>query len=189
MMFTYIQNFDTAALLWIESIRMEWLDSCMMLYTTIGDAGILWIVISLVMMCLPQTRRAGCLALLAMGLGLVCNNIILKELVARPRPYLVIESLQPLLSPPDPNSFPSGHTCAAFAAAVVWWNVLSTRWIRIVFMTMAVTMGISRLWVGVHFPTDVLVGALVGTLCALVVYQVAKKFTQPDDKRYRGKIH
>ena len=73
------------------------------------------------MLIFPKTRRAGLLALLAMALGFLCTNVVLKHLVARPRPWLVVEGLIHLVAEDDPHSFPSGHTCAAFAAASVWW--------------------------------------------------------------------
>lgn len=67
-------------------------------------------------------------ALCAMLLGLVCTNLILKPLVMRPRPWLDVAGLIPLINEADPNSFPSGHTCAAFAAAMIFWRALPSQW-------------------------------------------------------------
>ena len=75
--------------------------------------------------------------------------------------------LTPLVTENDPNSFPSGHTCAAFAAGLSWARALPWRWGRIAAVVLAVLMGLSRLYVGVHYPTDVLAGAALGTLCGL----------------------
>lgn len=154
-----------------EIMRNGFLDPILLFYTHLGDAGLLWIGISLIFLCFPRTRRAGMCSLCAMALGLLCNNIILKNLVQRQRPWLVIDGLLPLAPPPDPNSFPSGHTCAAFAAAVSWLYTLPRPWMRRAGIALAVLMGFSRLYVGVHFPTDVLAGGLIGTLCAQAVRQ------------------
>ena len=172
----WIQAADSAILLFIQEVlRLGVLNPLMVCYTHLGDAGILWIALSLLMLCFPQTRRAGVLALCAMALGLVCNNLLLKHLVQRPRPYLVVAGLEPLIPPPDPNSFPSGHSCAAFASAVTWLRTLPRRWMKVAGLVLAALMALSRLYVGVHFPTDVLVGTLVGSLCALAVSPLSRR--------------
>ena len=139
----------------------------MKLYTTLGNAGIVWIVVSVAMLCWKPTRRAGATALCAMVLGLLCTNVVLKHLVSRPRPYTVVEGLIPLLTSGDPNSFPSGHTCAAFAAGVAWFGTAKKGGWRAAALIQAVLMGLSRLYVGVHYLSDVLAGAIIGTLCGL----------------------
>ena len=163
-----IQVLDEQVLLWIqECVRQEVLDPLVKLYTTLGNAGIIWIVVSLAMLCWKPTRRVGVTALCAMVLGLLCTNVVLKHLVSRPRPYTVVEGLIPLLTSGDPNSFPSGHTCAAFAAGVAWFGTARKGGWRAAALIQAVLMGLSRLYVGVHYPSDVLAGAIIGTLCGL----------------------
>lgn len=163
-----IQALDEQVLLWIqECVRQGVLDPLVKLYTTLGNAGIVWIVVSVAMLCWKPTRRAGATALCAMVLGLLCTNVVLKHLVSRPRPYTVVEGLIPLLTSGDPNSFPSGHTCAAFAAGVAWFGTAKKGGWRAAALIQAVLMGLSRLYVGVHYPSDVLAGAVIGTLCGL----------------------
>ena len=172
----WIQAADAAILLFFQAVlRLDFLSPLVVLYTHLGDAGLMWIALSLAMLLSPKTRRAGVLSLCAMALGLVCNNLLLKHLVQRPRPYLVVAGLSPLVPPPDPNSFPSGHTCAAFACAITWLRTLPRRWMRVAGVALAALMGLSRLYVGVHFPSDVLVGGLVGSLCACLVYALARR--------------
>lgn len=171
----WIQTIDGAILLWIQQfLRVAVLTPLVELYTTLGDKGMIWIAASFILLCFRPTRRAGLLALFAMLLGLICNNLILKNLVARPRPYLTVAGLLPLLPPPDPNSFPSGHTCAAFACAAVWLRTLPWAWMRGLAVVLAALMGLSRLYVGVHYPSDVLVGGCVGFLCGLAVLWAAR---------------
>ena len=147
-MLEIIQTVDESILLWIqETVRQGWLNPLVEFYTTLGNGGLLWIVLSL-----------------ALLLGALCTNVVLKNLVQRPRPYTVVEGLIPLLTSGDPNSFPSGHTCAAFAFAAGVWRGTPERWMKWAALALAVFMGLSRLYVGVHYPSDVLVGALVGVL-------------------------
>ena len=155
-MLEILQYMDGELLLAIQGLRLEWLDPLVSLYTTLGNGGILWIALSLAMLCYRPTRKAGVLALLAMLLGLLCTNVVLKHLVARPRPWLSLP-IVPLV---------------AFAAGMIWVRALPRRWMGRLAAGMAVAMGLSRLYVGVHYPLDVLAGALVGSLCAWAVWKL-----------------
>lgn len=165
---------DGQLLVAIQGLHMSWLDPIVSLYTKLGDAGIFWIVLSLAMLVYKPTRKAGALALCAMVLGLLVTNLTIKPLVERARPWTVLP-IVPLVTEKDPNSFPSGHTCAAFAAAMAWLRTLPGRGERILVVALAVLMGLSRLYVGVHFPSDVLAGAAIGSLCGLAGAWVVKK--------------
>ena len=169
-MFNHLLQLDGQLLVAVQGLHMSWLDPVVSLYTRLGDGGLLWIALSLLMLCWRPTRRAGALALCAMALGLLATNLTIKPLVERARPWLDWP-IVPLVTEKDPNSFPSGHTCAAFAAGMCWVRALPWRWGRITAVVLAVCMGLSRLYVGVHYPTDVLVGALIGALCAWAVWK------------------
>ena len=170
-----IQQFDEQALVWIaQYIRNGLLDPIMRFYTKLGDAGLLFIVLGLALLLFRPTRRAGFSALCAMVIGLVVVNLTIKPLMARERPWLVIEGFVNLVEEHDPNSFPSGHTNAAFAFALALCMAAPKRWMKITAVCMAVVMGLSRLYVGVHFPSDVLAGAAIGSLCGLLGAWVVK---------------
>ena len=163
-----IQRFDERALVWIAGhVRCGLLDPFMEVYTQLGNTGLLFIALGLALLLFRSTRKAGFSALCAMLIGLVVVNFTIKPLAARDRPWLVIENFVNLVPEKDPNSFPSGHTNAAFAFAVAVCMAASRRWMKITAVCMAVAMGLSRLYVGVHFPSDVLAGALIGSLCGL----------------------
>lgn len=170
-----VQNLEGAVLLAIQEIRLEWLDPLVERYTSLGNLGLLWIILSVAMLCWRPTRRAGAASLAAMALGLLCTNVVLKHLVARERPWLNVAGLIPLVNEPDPLSFPSGHTCAAFASASAWWGTLPKGWMKGAGLVLAVCMGLSRLYVGVHYPTDVLAGALVGALCGWAACRAVRR--------------
>ena len=164
---------DGGILLWIqETVRCGLLTPAVRFYTKLGDVGLLWIALSVLLLCFRKTRRAGVLSLLAMLVGMLCTNVVLKHLVGRTRPWIDVAGLIPLVNEPDPNSFPSGHTCAAFAAGLTWARTLPKTWMRVTALVLAVCMGLSRLYVGVHYPTDVLAGAVVGAVCAWAAWEV-----------------
>lgn len=162
----WIQAWDGATLLWIqEHLRVTWLNGWMIFYTNLGEGGLLWICIALLFLCCPKTRRAGVLGLAALLLGYLCNDLILKMLITRPRPFRTIPELDILIPPPASFSFPSGHACASFAAAGCWRVSLRGKYagiVQVVLLLMAALMAFSRLYVGVHYPSDVLVGSILG---------------------------
>lgn len=178
-----ILQLDGELLVAIQGLHMSWLDPIVSVYTKLGDAGLLWIALSLVMLLWKPTRKAGVLALGAMILGLVVTNITIKPLLSRPRPWLDWP-IVPLVTEKDPNSFPSGHTCAAFAAGLSWVRALPWRWGRIAAVAAAVVMGLSRLYVGVHYPTDVLAGAVIGSLCAWAAWKAYNLYSDRKNRVY-----
>ena len=170
-----LSQWEGGALLWIqEGLRGPVQDAFFSFYTQLGNGGILWIALCVVLLFFPRTRKAGFWALIAMLFGLVCTNVLLKHLVGRTRPWLVLEGLVPLVVEDDPNSFPSGHTCAAFACCVTWARCTGKRWLRCLCIAAALLMGFSRLYVGVHFPSDVLAGCAVGCLCAWLSWRAQR---------------
>lgn len=171
-MLSALQGMDAGFLLMLQDARTAWLDPLAAGYTSLGNGGMIWIAVSLAMLCHRNTRPAGMLALCAMLMGLVCTNLILKPLIMRPRPWLDVAGLIPLINEADPNSFPSGHTCAAFAAAMIFWRALPSQWlgVRCLLVVMAVCMGLSRRMWASTTPAMCWPGALVGSLCAWTVW-------------------
>lgn len=167
-MLDIIQTLDGNILLWIqEHMRTAALTPVLAAYTGLGEAGVLWIVIALLFLLFPKTRKAGWLSLAALLACYICNDIILKRLVARPRPFLAVPGLDILIRAPGSFSFPSGHSCSSFAAAGVWAQTLEGRrakGAKVFLLAMALLMALSRLYVGVHYPSDVLTGSLLGLL-------------------------
>ena len=137
--------------------------------TTLGNAGVIWIVFSVGLLIPKKTRRVGVLALVSLFFSALIDNVILKNVVARTRPYDVIEGLTSLVGAQKDYSFPSGHTGSAFAAAVVMFRELPKK-LGIPILVFACLMGLSRLYVGVHYPSDVLGGVLIGTCIALLTH-------------------
>lgn len=160
-------SLDTALFLWIQdTFRLLWLDPIVAIYSQMGNVGILWIILSLLLLIKKSTRIYGVASLLALLFSLLYTNLLIKPLVERDRPWVAIEGFIPLIYSSDPHSFPSGHTSAAFAASVAWFRTAPRHWLPKVGLIAAALMGLSRLYVGVHYPSDVLAGAVIGCLAA-----------------------
>ncbi|SHK79996.1 undecaprenyl-diphosphatase [Selenomonas ruminantium] len=162
---------DGTILLFIqEHIRMDLLTPILMLITNIGHYGAIWLVIAVIMALHQSTREQGILTLSALLLSGGIAECI-KHLVMRPRPFLQIPELTPLGVPPHSFSFPSGHTVCAFAAAFILWRTCKG-WPRFFFLFFAVIMAFSRLYAGVHYPTDVLAGIIVALAGSSLVWRL-----------------
>ena len=164
----WLWQLDGNILLWIqESVRAEWMNGIWKFITSLGNGGFLWIAAGLLMLFFKKTRAAGAAGLFAMAFNYLATNITHKNLVARPRPYTVLEELTILIDRPGEFSFPSGHTSSSFAFAFAIYLLLPKKY-GIWAMVLAVLIAFSRLYVGVHYPTDVLGGIAVGMCCALL---------------------
>lgn len=157
-----IMQLETDILLFFqEVVRNSVLTPFFAAITKLGNAGAIWIIISLGLLFYKKTRKVGFMALLALILSAVVNNAILKPWIARPRPYEMIPALTPLIEKPIDYSFPSGHTAASFAAACVFYRNLPKK-AGVPLILLAVLISLSRIYLGVHYPSDVLGGFISG---------------------------
>lgn len=147
---------------WIQIIHVSWLDKLMVGITTLGNGGIIWIVSAAALLIIPKTRKAGTAIAVSLALEVLCCNVILKPLIARIRPCDVNAAVHLLIRRPADFSFPSGHTGAAFAAAAALYFGKNKLWIPA--FVLAVLMGFSRLYLYVHYPSDVLAAAMIGIM-------------------------
>ena len=166
------ESFDLPILDWIAAnLWCPFLDAVMPMVTVLGDAGIFWMLIAAALLLFKKTRRVGLGMGFAMLMGLLLCNLTLKPLCQRPRPYDyqldVFGKLIPLLIDRQHDfSFPSGHTIASFeAAGVIWLN--KKKW-GIAALVLACLIAFSRLYLYVHYPTDVLVSVALGLGLAFV---------------------
>ena len=158
--------FEAGILLWIqEHLRMPVLNEIMIGITTMGNEGIFWIAVAIVLLIFKKTRKAGIQCAIAMLLTLLVVNITLKPAIARTRPYDLIEGLNIIISRPHDFSFPSGHAANSFSCAWVMLRRLPKK-LGVPALILAVLIAFSRLYVGVHFPTDVLGGAAIAIILA-----------------------
>ena len=158
----------------------------------LGKGGIFLIVLSLALLLYRPTRRFGTAMCFGLAIGAIVANVLLKPFVARPRPYADEASIfhQYWLTvgqtvERDPNSFPSGHTTAAFDTMVPVFMITKKTWLKIVAVCFAVLMGIARIYLCVHFPSDVLGGMIIGILAGIIAVLASKRLTK---KWYRWQI-
>lgn len=158
-----IQRIDFAILDFIyDHFRNPFLDKLMPFVSSLADNGIIWIVVAIVLLLVVKQRRNGITLSIALLIELIVCNLIMKPLVHRIRPYDINTSISLLINPLLDYSFPSGHTAVSFAAATVLYSI-NKKWGICAFI-LAIIIGFSRLYLYVHFPSDVLLGAIFGIL-------------------------
>lgn len=191
--FDWLLPFDLGVFQWIQGIHNDVFDALMVGITTLGNAGAVFIALGLVLLFTKKYRKAGFAVLVALIVMLLCNDLFLKEFFERPRPFNLFESnpekytewgakyIYPdLVQKPNSYSFPSGHTASAIAAAtaLLWHN---RKW-GIPTMVFALLMGFSRIYVQVHYCTDVMGGIISGAICGLVAVLIVKFLFPVADK-------
>ena len=172
-------SFDLPILDWIAAnLWCPVLDFIMPIITVLGDAGIFWIAVSVLLMFIKKTRKLGFGMAIAMVIGLLVCNVYLKPTVERIRPYdfqrehfgVVIKLL---IEEQHDFSFPSGHTIASFEACTVL--MLGNKKLGIPATLLAILIAFSRLYLYVHYPTDVIASVILGTLFGIIGYFLAQK--------------
>ena len=166
----YIDNF---ILLFIaHTMHSPFLDKLMVFFTTLGNSSQLWLTLAIVLLLTRKDRRWGILLCLALFLeALLCDGI-LKPLIARERPFTELTGYKPLINPPISYSFPSGHTMSSFTAATILYYRQKSS--GIFFYTVAALIGFSRIYLFVHYPSDVLGGIVLGILLAYLLVKISK---------------
>lgn len=148
-------------------------DGLMTFITSLGDHGIFWILLGLLLAAVPRTRMIGGCMLASICIGFVLGNVALKNLVARQRPCWLDPTVQLLVRVPRDFSFPSGHSLVSFECAVTIF-LFNKKW-GVPALMLAVLIAFSRMYLFVHFPTDVLAGAVMGAIIAWCVARTARR--------------
>ena len=168
-----------------HSLNADWLTPIMKGVSFFGNIGWASILLCIVLICFKKTRRLGVLCAGSVLLTFICCTGIIKPMVDRPRPWELFSAVQPLIPDPGDSSFPSGHASNSMAVAFAFWlntrksNTVSLeedrcrlhRWsyVAIVF---ALMIALSRLYLGMHFPSDVIGGILIAIICSQIIYLI-----------------
>ncbi len=155
-----------------DNLTSPFMDVLMKGITFLGNAGWIWILTGITLSVIPKTRKTGITVCCALIFSLILCNLTLKPLIARARPYDLISGIELIISTPSDFSFPSGHTSASFAAAVAIF-MHNKKW-GAGALTLATLIAFSRLYLYVHFPSDILGGIIIGSLCAVASYFIIK---------------
>lgn len=176
---------DEGILLWIqENIRSDIFSPLVKGITYLGNGGAVMITVCFILLICPKTRKLGILATISLVVNVLVSNVLLKNLVARTRPYEIIEGLKLIIKKQRDYSFPSGHSSGSFALASVIY-IETPRKIGIPAMIIATLIALSRLYVGVHYPTDVFAGMIVGTLIGCATCYIYHKKIKSKKRLFR----
>jgi undecaprenyl-diphosphatase len=158
----------------LQDIRSAQLDNVMIFVTRLADKGALWLAMAASLLIRPSTRRAGIAVLIAMAIELILCNVILKNVFGRIRPFDVNTTIELLIRKPRDYSFQSGHTAVSFAAATSLYLCGYNRLCILAFV-IATMIAFSRMYLYVHYPTDIIGGVVVGIVSGYLGYVLANK--------------
>jgi len=166
-----LQTVELAILDWIQNtLRCDFLDALVPMITKLNDNGEVWILLAVVLVCMKKYRRAGLSVGAGLGLNLLVCNQIMKPLFGRIRPFMVNTAVDLLVKAPSSGAFPSGHTASSFAVVGALWAAKSPLWKPAAVL--ASLIALSRLYLYVHWPTDILGGIVVGWVCGVLAAKV-----------------
>lgn len=165
----------------IQELHTDWLNAIMIFVSTLGNAGMIWIALSIALAIPKRTRACGLTMMGAMALSFLLGNLFLKNVIARPRPFMADSSVTLLIPQPGEYSFPSGHTLNSVTAATVIF--LYFKKAGIIALLFAGVIAFSRLYLFVHYPTDILGGILLGIVDAVLAYKVAQIIKRKREER------
>ena len=174
-MFSSLNGIEYSLLIQLHNaVGSSFLDTAMPYVSEMGNLGAIWIIFSLILIANRKYRHIGVMCLAAVLLTTAIGEGILKNIVQRPRPFLQFASIQPLIPEPSSFSFPSGHTGSSFAAATVIARKFKKA--ALPALTIAAVIAFSRLYVMVHYPSDVLGGIILGITCAICAEILVRKY-------------
>ena len=166
-------NIELKILDWFQTLHTPVLDKFMTSVTKLGNAGIFWIILTVLFLLIPKKRKTGVVMAAALIIDLLLCNVLLKNLVARTRPYDVNTGIQLLVAKLRDYSFPSGHTAASFASATALYFAGEKKLWKPA-LVLACLIAVSRLYLYVHYPTDVLGGVVIGIIAGYLGYRLVK---------------
>lgn len=172
---------DFSILYAIQNLHCDFLDRFILLLTKIaGSYGEIWLIVAAVLLIFKKIRKSGAAILLSYAIVFIVGQYVLKDMIARPRPCHIDQTIKLLIERPSSYSCPSTHSAWAFAAAASVW--LNHRKGSIAVIIAAVLIAFSRLYLFVHFPTDVLFGIVLGAAAgvgsALLVNKCSKRIAE-----------
>ena len=182
-MFNFIQNIDISVIEKIyrfqHNLNSELFNKIMIFFTILGDNGMIWIAVALILFLNRKYRKIGVFSIVSLIICALAVNVILKPLIHRPRPFSELADITLLIKAPKDYSFPSGHTAASFVMVYIFFRHIKKYFIPVLIT--GILIAFSRMYLTVHFPSDILVGLIIGLLSGYAGEKIADGF-------YRKKI-
>ena len=165
-----------------EHCRSGIMDVLMSIVSIMGKLSWMWVVLAIILLIIKKTRKCGVTLTIDLIFNFVAGNLIIKPIVSRIRPCVLNRTVQMVSSIPFDASFPSGHTLFAFGAATIIF--IYNKGLGVLAYLFAMVMAFSRMYLYMHFPTDVLLGGIFGIIFAVIVYSLQKSFQRCTGKRF-----
>lgn len=153
-------------------------DKIMIFFTMLGNGGLFWIALTITLLCSKRTRKAGIAATVGLCLCFIIGNLILKPTVARLRPFQIKEGIELLIKAPRDYSFPSGHTLASVTTALIVFFYYKKAGAFLIAASLLTAF--SRLYLYVHFPSDVLAGLILSVIFAFASRAIENCFSKKE---------
>jgi undecaprenyl-diphosphatase len=170
-MINYLQGIDIKVLDMLnKKFRYAFLDKIMPIITALGNGGLIWIMISIYMINMGNYTTEGYMIFTSLAVTTIIGEGIIKHLIKRARPFVNLIENKLLISKPLSYSFPSGHTASSFAVTGVFFTI-NNNW-SILVLILASLIAFSRIYLNVHYPTDVVTGIILGLLCSKLVITI-----------------
>lgn len=170
-MIELIQSIDIEILKFInDNLHNTIMDKLMIIITSIGNAGLIWIGITLILIITPKYRKVGIMSACALILNAILGEVILKNIIQRSRPFNNLNEINLLVKAPTSFSFPSGHTASSFAVVgIIGVMIKKYKWYA---FGLAILIAFSRMYLFVHYPTDIIGGIILGTLSSKIILKI-----------------
>lgn len=170
-----------------EHFRSGPMDVLMSTVSILGKLSLMWVILAIICLIIKKTRRFGFTLALDLVFNLVASSLIIKPIVGRIRPCVLNRTVQVINSIPFDPSFPSGHTLFAFGAATIIF--IYNKGLGLLAYLFAIVMGFSRMYLYMHFPTDVLIGGILGIIFAVIVYNLQRAALKGAGRRFAANAY
>ena len=164
----FITKIDVAILNLMQNLESPLMDKIMTTITALGNMGIFWILLILIFLSSKEYKNLGKLMLICLLLNVIIVNLILKPAVDRQRPFEIVDGIKLLVLKPQDPSFPSGHSSISFCMLTVILLFSKSNTLKIITTVLSILIAFSRLYLYVHFPSDVFCGIIIGVLTSIL---------------------
>lgn len=164
-MYNLIISIDRFIIEFVQKyIHNPFLDKIIPFITSLGNVGLVWIIISITLLMSKKYRKAGILAIYSLIISTVLGELFLKNIIGRSRPFIEISNINLLIQRPTSYSFPSGHTASSFAAVGAFLKMIDSKIVIIPLVVLGILIAFSRIYLMVHYPSDILGGIILGLI-------------------------